>query len=332
MLAANTAGRAPQVTGNLALNVGATYAVIANADGTNSLTDVIGNPSLASSSANGGATVVVTAGSGQARYKPQTTYKILTYTGLLSGAFAGVSIDFVYLTPSLSYAPNEVDLTLNITSLFYQTGQFAGFGLVGGNRNQFAVARALNGILAAGGNAVTAQLLTDSRSGAQSALSQMAGDGVANLLSVARQNTDAMTLKRFLVDRASWTPLEPAGWQRNGPTVTVRFRVPVPPLKRDVTQVAGNRDYWFSLRTPSGERLPIRSVFVLGAGSVLIVAQDPVPEGTRLEYTFDGTGKAGSRYGPRGNLRDSQGDGIRFDNGHESTRLDNWCVIFEVTL
>jgi hypothetical protein len=38
------------------------------------------------------------------------------------------------------------------------------------------------------------------------------------------------------------------------------------------------------------------------------------------------------RYGPRGNLRDSQGDAIQFDNGRELMRMDNWCVIFDVPL
>ncbi|WP_243856601.1 MULTISPECIES: sialate O-acetylesterase [unclassified Paraburkholderia] len=141
-----------------------------------------------------------------------------------------------------------------------------------------------------------------------------------------------LVLKRILIDRATWKPLEPLSWQRDGTTATLRFNVPAPPLKWDTTQVAGNSDYGFSLRLPSGALLPIRSVAITGADEVEIIAQSPIPAGTHVEYAFNGAGIAGSRYGPRGNLRDSQGDAIRFNDGRESMRLDNWCVIFDVSL
>jgi hypothetical protein len=121
-------------------------------------------------------------------------------------------------------------------------------------------------------------------------------------------------------------------WQKSGADVTVQFNVPVPPLRWDVAQVAGNRNYGFSLRSSSGQLLPIKSVSLEGADRVRIVARDPVPAGAKLQYAFDGTGVSGNRYGPRGNLRDSQGDAIQFDNGRELKRMDNWCMIFEVSL
>jgi hypothetical protein len=135
-----------------------------------------------------------------------------------------------------------------------------------------------------------------------------------------------------LIDRETWKPLEPLTWQRLGAIAMLRFNVPAPPLKWDSTQVAGNSDYGFSLRLPSGNLLPIRSVSITGPDEVRITAQSPIPAGTRVEYAFNGVGVAGSRYGPRGNLRDSQGDAIRFNDGRESMRLDNWCVIFDVQL
>lgn len=141
-----------------------------------------------------------------------------------------------------------------------------------------------------------------------------------------------LVLKRILIDHVQWTPLEPLSWQRDGDIATVRFKVPVPPLRWDTTQVAGNDDYGFSLRLPSGVSLPIRSVAIVGPDRVQITAAVPIPAGTQVEYAFDGTGFAGSRYGPRGNLRDSQGDVIQFDNGREIKRMDNWCVIFHAQL
>jgi hypothetical protein len=141
-----------------------------------------------------------------------------------------------------------------------------------------------------------------------------------------------LVLKRILVDHATWMPLEPLTWQRFGATAVLRFNVPAPPLRWDTTQVAGNSDYGFSLRLPSGNLLPIRSVSITGPDEVRITAQSAIPAGTHVEYAFNGVGIAGSRYGPRGNLRDSQGDAIRFNDGRESMRLDNWCVIFDVQL
>ena len=101
-------------------------------------------------------------------------------------------MDYAYLTPTLSYAPGEIDLTLKISSIFYQTGGFTGFGLVGQNRNQWQVASALNRMFAAGGNTVTDALLMQTKSGAQSALNQMTGSEATGLLRVARQNTEAL--------------------------------------------------------------------------------------------------------------------------------------------
>jgi autotransporter passenger strand-loop-strand repeat protein len=192
MLAATTPGSALHVNGSLAFNDGSTFVVSANATGQAGSVAVTGDVDIASTGANGGAKVAVDASPDA--WKPNTKYTILSYTGTLTGAFAGVSTDYAYLSPTLSYASQEVDLTLNIASLFWQTGQFSGFGLVGQNQNQLQVASALNRIYAggAGGNAITAALLLESTAGARAALTEMAGDEAANLMRVARQNTEAL--------------------------------------------------------------------------------------------------------------------------------------------
>ena len=141
-----------------------------------------------------------------------------------------------------------------------------------------------------------------------------------------------LVLKRILIDHEAWTPLEPLSWRRDGDTATLRFKVRVPPLQWDTSQVAGNTNYGFTLRLPSGLPLPIRSVSIVGPDRVQIVADSAIPAGTEVEYAFEGQGLAGSRFGPRGNLRDSQGDAIQFDNGRELKRMDNWCVIFHEQL
>lgn len=80
------------------------YNVNVNAAGATDLVNVTGAANI-----NGG-TVRVTAGMGS--YDPTTVYTILTSTGTRSGNFAGVTSNFAFLDPSLTYDPNNVYLTL----------------------------------------------------------------------------------------------------------------------------------------------------------------------------------------------------------------------------
>ncbi len=80
---------------------------------------------------NGG-TVSVMAQSGV--YRPITTYTILTAAGEVSGAFSGVTSNFAFLAPSLSYDPFNVYLMLQLT----------GFAAGAQTANQYAVGTALD--------------------------------------------------------------------------------------------------------------------------------------------------------------------------------------------
>jgi hypothetical protein len=141
-----------------------------------------------------------------------------------------------------------------------------------------------------------------------------------------------LVIKRLVIDHVQWKPLEPASWRLRGDTVTVRFNVPAPPLRWDTRQVAANEDYGFRLTTSDGHVVPIDSVQITSPDTVTIKSDRALSSGTHLAYAFSGEGRAGSRYGPRGNLRDSQGDFIKFDDGKENLRLDDWCVVFDVAL
>ena len=91
------------VTGNFAQN-GGIYQVEVNAAGQNDRINATGSANL-----NGG-TVQVLAQSGT--YARNTTYTILNATGGLNGAYSGVTSNFAFLTPSLSYDANNVYLLL----------------------------------------------------------------------------------------------------------------------------------------------------------------------------------------------------------------------------
>ncbi len=109
---------------------GSTYVVNANAQGQASRLTVTGTAML-----NGG-TVQVIAASGS--YGNSTTYTILNAQGGRTGTYSGVTSNFAFLTPSLSYDANNVFLTLAL-----QGGTpFSGFG--GNTANQRAVGAALD--------------------------------------------------------------------------------------------------------------------------------------------------------------------------------------------
>jgi outer membrane autotransporter protein len=118
-------GTSTSVAGNLAFQAGSTYLVQANAT-TASRANVSGTTTL------DGGTVSVMASPGV--YRPSTTYTILNAAGGVSGVFSGVSSNFAFLASSLSYDPNNVYLTLQLT----------GFAAGAQTPNEYAVGTALD--------------------------------------------------------------------------------------------------------------------------------------------------------------------------------------------
>jgi outer membrane autotransporter protein len=121
------------VTGNFVQAAGSTYQVEANAQGQADRTNVTGTATI-----NGG-TVQVLAQPGT--YGPSTTYTILNATGGRSGTYNGVTSNFAFLTPSLSYDASNVFLTL---ALLPGGGGGGGFLMSAFTPNQKAVGTALN--------------------------------------------------------------------------------------------------------------------------------------------------------------------------------------------
>jgi hypothetical protein len=129
-------------------------------------------------------TVVVLPEAGS--YANSTTYTILSAAGGVSGSYSGISSDFAFLTPTLSYDPNNVYLTLAL-----QGAAFSGFS--GNTPNQRAVGSALDRSYAsASGDYATvigalAGLSTAQGSAALSAISSQpwANFGTTNLASNA---------------------------------------------------------------------------------------------------------------------------------------------------
>jgi outer membrane autotransporter protein len=116
------------VNGPVTFQAGSTYEVEANAGGQSDRIATTGAVALT------GGTVQVLAQNGT--YARQTRYTILTATSGVSGTFAGVTSNLAFLTPTLSYDPNDVFLTLNRNDIT--------FASIAQTPNQRAVAGALD--------------------------------------------------------------------------------------------------------------------------------------------------------------------------------------------
>ena len=130
-----------KVNGTYTQNVGSTYQVTVGSQ--SDLISITGNAVI-----NGG-TVAVQAVAGAA----PKTYNIVTATAGVAGTYSGLTHNFVFVTPFLSYDANNVFLTLQPS---FAGGAAGG----GGTRNEIAVGGALDQIVSSAtgdlGNVVTA--------------------------------------------------------------------------------------------------------------------------------------------------------------------------------
>jgi subtilase-type serine protease len=152
---------------NLQLDAGSTLAFAMTPSGGQTPLQVAGNAQI------DGATLLLRATPGA--YDALSTYRVLN-AGSLTGEFAGVSsdFDFAFLTPTLSYADNAVDLTLARNDV--------AFADVAASRNGANVA----GQISAASNPVlyNALVTSDSRT-ASAAFEQLAASSNASLASAA---------------------------------------------------------------------------------------------------------------------------------------------------
>ena len=142
-----------------------------------------------------------------------------------------------------------------------------------------------------------------------------------------------LAYKRVVIDGQPWKPVQPLWAKAYGRVMMVNFHVPKPPLVFDTAQVTNPGTYGFRVVDASGVDNPVTGV-ALGAGGTVVwiaTARD-LTAGSKLRYAWNGTAQTGRTAGPRGNLRDSQGDTLVFDPAGLNKRMDNWCVIFEQTV
>lgn len=142
-----------------------------------------------------------------------------------------------------------------------------------------------------------------------------------------------LAIKRVVFDEVEFAPLGVIDHVKQGKVINVKFK-PVGKLVFDTALVTNPGNYGFSLVDSAGTPLSIASVSIR-YDQVSIVATAAIPAGAKLRYAFIGgaTGQLPSRTtGPRGCLRDSQGDQVVFDQDGVNWPLHNWAVPFELPL
>ncbi|WP_431099055.1 autotransporter outer membrane beta-barrel domain-containing protein [Polaromonas aquatica] len=159
------------VVGNLTFNAGSNYSVEVDSAGSNDRTNATGTLTI-----NGG-TVNVLASAGT--YSPSTQYTILNATGGRTGVFNGVNTNLAFLTPSLTYDPNNVYLTLARNSTGYNN-------LPGMTPNQQSASNALQDASGGASGDMSTVLSAINSLSAPQALAAFDAIGGANLVALRR--------------------------------------------------------------------------------------------------------------------------------------------------
>jgi fibronectin-binding autotransporter adhesin len=154
------------VAGNISFAAGSTYQVEINPAGQSDRIVATGTATLS------GGTVQVLAERGV--YAASTSYTILTAAGGVSGRFADVTSDLVFLTPSLAYDSNNVILTMTRTATsFLDVARTRNQGFIAGAAERLGV-----------GNAVYDTLLSATAAEARAGFDLLSGEAHAQAVSV----------------------------------------------------------------------------------------------------------------------------------------------------
>ena len=138
----------------------------------------------------------------------------------------------------------------------------------------------------------------------------------------------AKAYRTVVLEGKPWKPLMPQTVTISGAEITIKFHVPVPPLKLDTTTVTDPGNFGFQYSDDSSAPATIAKVSLKSSTEVLITLdQSPTGNKRYLSYALEGQPKnwAGPKTGARGNLRDSDSTPSRHGN-----KLHNWAVHFEV--
>ena len=108
----------------------------------------------------------------------------------------------------------------------------------------------------------------------------------------------------------------------------IDFSIPCSPLTFDTIQVTNPGQYGFSVITPDNRDI-VEDV-ILQDGRVHLLCRES-PKDCRVRYAVNGDKMVSGRlHGPRGNLRDSQGDSITITIHGKTYPIHNWSYQFDM--
>lgn len=124
--------------------------------------------------------------------------------------------------------------------------------------------------------------------------------------------------------------LFPVKAQCHDKEVIVDFNIPSPPLTFDTIQVTNPGHYGFSVITPDNR--DILDKVILQDDRIHLLCRES-PKDCRVRYAINGDKMVSGRlHGPRGNLRDSQGDCKQIMIQGETYTIHNWCYQFDMPI
>ena len=139
---------------------------------------------------------------------------------------------------------------------------------------------------------------------------------------------DAITVMNIIKGKGKTYGLIPRSLSVEGNDVIVNFRVPCPPLVIDTVNVRYADHYGFSVINQVGENI-ISDVSIEGDHVRLSCNNSPI--NCKVRYAVNGDKlKSGRLHGPRGNLRDSQGETKKMTVQGNTYHVHNWAYQFDM--
>ena len=122
----------------------------------------------------------------------------------------------------------------------------------------------------------------------------------------------------------------PTNITKKGNEIVIHYNVPVPPLQLDTIAVQKPKNFGFGVITPQGK--DILTGVILEGDSIRLICNEVV-DTCKVRYAINGERKkSGNRVGPRGNLRDSQGNKVKAIILEKEYPLHNWSYQFDISL
>lgn len=137
----------------------------------------------------------------------------------------------------------------------------------------------------------------------------------------------ALSILKLLRHGKHFTGVIPTQTSVNGNDIHISFNVPCAPLCFDTINVKKAQHYGFSVIQKDNTNI-VDTVYLVQDTIIIKCKKSPV--GCRIRYAINGESrKSGWRIGPRGNLRDSQGDNYKIRIQDKDYPQHNWCYMFD---